>query len=571
MSTTRALSENHLNPNHSSTTKCTSEKDFPRSPMQASPDSSNSPVSSHNELLQEPPVAKPRATPLPWAHLVVVFIIFVTDVLAMTSLTPYLPFLVESFGVVHDRTKLGYVAGLVASSYYFAQLFSSIFWGWVSDRVGRRPVMLIGCFSSCVCSLAFGFSRTLSWALVCRLSYGGLNGILGSMKTSLSEVTDKTNQAKAFSYIGLSFGIGQFLGPLMGGTLALPVETYPSLFLPSSPLYPIKSFLEYFPFFLPNFVIFLVTLCGTIIGLFLLNESNQDVLDKRERKKKAADEQNLLRHVNTHPGTPSAENLNQEDTPIKPVEKRSFFASLKQSEILSTPAPLTTSLIYSTLGFNSVLFSEVLPLWAVLSPKKWGIDFNSSDLGVLMSASGIFILFFNLIFLHKIIDRIGALNTLRTGALLGMPFLCIFPEISLFFFPRPAMFLVWSTLFILVLIRQLTSQLCFSPSIMMINNSVTFRSMGTINGISQSAVAFMRALSPALGGSVFAMSVNNNIIPFDVHLVWVWMALNNLITMSLSFLLPKSINEPKNVPATMETELNDDEPKDIEMTAMGGH
>eukprot|EP00818_Percolomonas_sp_WS_P007897 CAMPEP_0117456522 /NCGR_PEP_ID=MMETSP0759-20121206/11921_1 /TAXON_ID=63605 /ORGANISM="Percolomonas cosmopolitus, Strain WS" /LENGTH=368 /DNA_ID=CAMNT_0005249865 /DNA_START=656 /DNA_END=1763 /DNA_ORIENTATION=- len=368
------------------------------------------------------------------------------------------------------------------------------------------------------------------------------------MKTSLSEVTDKTNQAKAFSYIGLSFGIGQFLGPLMGGTLALPVETYPSLFLPSSPLYPIKSFLEYFPFFLPNFVIFLVTLCGTIIGLFLLNESNQDVLDKRERKKKAADEQNLLRHVNTHPGTPSAENLNQEDTPIKPVEKRSFFASLKQSEILSTPAPLTTSLIYSTLGFNSVLFSEVLPLWAVLSPKKWGIDFNSSDLGVLMSAS-------------HIEDR----GPLGHAIFVHIPrdFLVFLPKarnvsgVEHTLYPRSDSPIDISTL--LLSFNHDDQQFCH------------FQELGTINGISQSAVAFMRALSPALGGSVFAMSVNNNIIPFDVHLVWVWMALNNLITMSLSFLLPKSINEPKNVPATMETELNDDEPKDIEMTAMGGH
>ena len=83
---------------------------------------------------------------------------------------------------------IGEKAGYLGSSYFIGNLVGSLLWGWVSDKVGRRPVLLTGVIAILLTELLFGFSQNFTWAIIARLLWGILNGNIGVAKTYISEV-----------------------------------------------------------------------------------------------------------------------------------------------------------------------------------------------------------------------------------------------------------------------------------------------------------------------------------------------------------------------------------------------
>ncbi|KAF0977036.1 hypothetical protein FDP41_003689 [Naegleria fowleri] len=211
-------------------------------------------------------------TPLPTLKLIVIFIIFICDVFAFSTVVSYVPFMVQDFGITQNKTEYGYYAGLIASSYSAASLLSSIALGWLSDRVlGRRKVILMGTLCSCITSLLFGLSINFPMAITVRVVFGLVNGNIGTIKTYLGEITDKTNQARAFSFVGISFAIGSILGPLIG-LLARPNIQYPNIMSMTPQI--VQNFLNLFPYFLPNLFVATCSFIGFLIAYFKLEETN---------------------------------------------------------------------------------------------------------------------------------------------------------------------------------------------------------------------------------------------------------------------------------------------------------
>lgn len=89
---------------------------------------------------------------------------------------------------------VGHKAGYLGSSYFFGNFLGSLMWGWISDRLGRRPVLLFGVAATTACELLFGFSQNFSWAIIARFMWGILNGNIGVVKTYISEVCDSNRE-----------------------------------------------------------------------------------------------------------------------------------------------------------------------------------------------------------------------------------------------------------------------------------------------------------------------------------------------------------------------------------------
>lgn len=92
------------------------------------------------------------------------------------SIFPYVYYMVISFNVTSDTRQIAIYAGMVTSAFTFAEFLSGVAWGRISDRVGRKPVLLAGLAGTALSMLVFGVSPNLPVALLGRALGGLLNG-----------------------------------------------------------------------------------------------------------------------------------------------------------------------------------------------------------------------------------------------------------------------------------------------------------------------------------------------------------------------------------------------------------
>ncbi|XP_060064583.1 uncharacterized protein LOC132544938 [Ylistrum balloti] len=209
-------------------------------------------------------VGDKNATPLNWRHVFLVFVSLFCSAVSLTFLFPFLPEMIVGFG--YEEEDKGYYAGLVASAVFAGRAFGSYFWGWLSDRYGRRPVMMITIFGNGFFSFVFGFTYNLPMAIISRFLTGLANGTVGTAKTVLYEICDNTNQALGMSIISVAWGAGIVLGPTAGGLLASPVKRYPQSFSAD-------GVFGTFPYLLPSMIIFIICVLVDILDFFMLPET----------------------------------------------------------------------------------------------------------------------------------------------------------------------------------------------------------------------------------------------------------------------------------------------------------
>ena len=92
------------------------------------------------------------------------------------SIFPYAYYMVLSFDITSDTHKIAAYVGMVTSAFALAEFSSAVLWGRISDRIGRKPVLLAGLAGTALSMLVFGFATNLPMALLARALGGLLNG-----------------------------------------------------------------------------------------------------------------------------------------------------------------------------------------------------------------------------------------------------------------------------------------------------------------------------------------------------------------------------------------------------------
>lgn len=157
-------------------------------------------------------------TPLPARQLLLLAFLSLSEQTALNSMSPYLPEMVVSMpGIPHD--KAGLYVGILASAFAVAQLSTNFLWGYASDLFGRKPVLLAGTTFLTACFCVFGFCRQYWQVVVVDVAMGLLNGNAACVATVLGEITDHSNQSKAFTYLPIIYSLGSITGPALGGIL----------------------------------------------------------------------------------------------------------------------------------------------------------------------------------------------------------------------------------------------------------------------------------------------------------------------------------------------------------------
>ena len=159
----------------------------------------------------------PQAVPNQGAAMRFILLVVLIDMLAVGIIVPVLPAIVGQFTA--DPSEQARWYGVIAASYALSQFVSAPILGALSDRFGRRPVLLLG-----FCGLALNFFTTALatslWMLVAsRIIGGAVQANTAVANAYVADITAPADRAKRFGMLGAMFGIGFILGPVIGGVL----------------------------------------------------------------------------------------------------------------------------------------------------------------------------------------------------------------------------------------------------------------------------------------------------------------------------------------------------------------
>ncbi len=168
----------------------------------------------HNVEMTSPSPNSDTLLQTPRRALAFVFGVAVLDLLGLTLLMPVTPFLVRQYEVG------AFYVTLMTVIYAAAQFLAAPLLGRLSDRYGRKPVLLICLFGSAIGYFLFGIGGALWVLLLSRLVDGVTGGNMSIVSAYIADVTPPEDRAKNFGLIGMAFGIGFVFGPAIGGGLS---------------------------------------------------------------------------------------------------------------------------------------------------------------------------------------------------------------------------------------------------------------------------------------------------------------------------------------------------------------
>ncbi|KAH9686629.1 protein zinc induced facilitator-like 1 [Citrus sinensis] len=341
------------------------------------------------------------------------------------------------------------------SSFMFGRALTSVFWGLVADRYGRKPVIIMGTASVVIFNTLFGLSVNFWMAVLTRFLLGSLNGLLGPIKAYACEIFREEHQALGLSTVSTAWGIGLIIGPALGGFLAQPAEKYPNLF--SS-----ESLFGKFPYFLPCLCISLFAF-GVTIAAFWLPET-------------------LHRHNDDDDSCDvSYDALESASAEVKEEEGRE--ATPKKSLLKNWPL-MSSIIVYCVFSLHDMAYSEIFSLWANSPKKLGGLNYSTQMVGEVLAITGFSLLVFQLS-LYPFLERIlGPIMVARIAGVLTIPLLTSYPYI--------AMLSGFGLAFLLN---------CAS----VVKNLLSDQDQrGAANGIAMTGMSLFKAAGPAGGGALFS-------------------------------------------------------------------
>lgn len=148
-----------------------------------------------------------------------IFLIVMVDVLGFTIILPLLPFYAQKYGASP------FVVGVLAATFAVCQLISGPFLGRISDRYGRRKILMLSQTGTFLGFVLLGVANSLPLIFLSRVIDGVTAGNLTIAQAAIADVTPPENRAKAFGIIGIAFGLGFIVGPAISAALS-PIDVH---------------------------------------------------------------------------------------------------------------------------------------------------------------------------------------------------------------------------------------------------------------------------------------------------------------------------------------------------------
>ncbi|KAJ7521466.1 hypothetical protein O6H91_19G056000 [Diphasiastrum complanatum] len=312
----------------------------------------------------------------PTRQLISLGLIVLCNALPISSLYPFLYFMVRDFHVAKSEQDIGYFAGVIGSSFMIGRFFTGIYWGVLADKYGRKPVIFAGVLSVIVFNTFFGLSSGFWMAVVTRFLLGSFNGMLGTVKAYASEICSEEHQALGVSVVSTTWAFGLIIGPALGGYLSQPAKKYPNIFK--------STLFDRFPYLLP-------CLCITIFAILALAITFDlpETLHNHEPSHEGCfnDNGSKVKSQNGDATASAAESgLATAEDPKMPSPK---YEAPKTKSLWKNQALLGSTAVYCIWSMHDIAYTEIFSLWALSPTSLGGLNFRSSDVGNVFAISGI--------------------------------------------------------------------------------------------------------------------------------------------------------------------------------------
>jgi MFS family permease len=144
----------------------------------------------------------------------ILFLIVVIDLIGFGLVIPLLPFYAERFSASPQEVTV------LMAVFSLMSMLSAPFWGRISDRVGRRPVLMVSMAAASLAYLWMGFANALWMLFAARALAGACAGNIAAAQAYIADVTPPEKRARGMGMIGAAFGLGFIIGPALGGIVA---------------------------------------------------------------------------------------------------------------------------------------------------------------------------------------------------------------------------------------------------------------------------------------------------------------------------------------------------------------
>ncbi|CAG8168586.1 unnamed protein product [Penicillium salamii] len=450
----------------------------------------------------------------PTAQLFLLAICRVAEPIALTSIFPYSWVMVKDFHV--DDENASFYAGVLISAFALAEALTGMFWGGLSDRIGRKPVLLCGCIGTMLSLLLVGLAPNFWVALLGRALGGALNGNIGVIQTMVGELVKRPeHEPRAYTIMPFVWSIGSIIGPAIGGLLAKPAESNPSLF-------PVDGLFGKFPYLLPNLVCSVLLLFSIIGSWLFLQETHPDMQPSEAHGYfDHATEQPLL--VTSGATANAAVDLRAESygtfnqVHLHQDEHWNVQAdgSSPSWKTLPKPKAFTWRIIMLVLAltiftYHSMTYDHLLPIFlqdktgtgshTSIFDIPGGVGLSTRAVGFIMSTDGIIAIVIQSVIFPALAHYLGIwrlfviVTILHPIAYFMVPFLAFLPNQFLY-----------GGIYTCLITRNILSIIDYPVLLILIKQASPSDSvMGKINGLAASAGAVSRTLAPPIAGFLYS-------------------------------------------------------------------